>query len=390
MAKYLLTERFVDNITPKGTPRFPPDYSGRIEISDLRVEGLCLRVTKRGHKSWSFVYRVQEKKGDFMRAGPQRRITMGTYPGLTLRQARDVALDFRDDIMAGVDPSNRKPEPVPTVEEVCNLYHTKSLVGRLKDPDQIIRRMEIHVLPDWGDKPITELTRGDVHTILDNVKFSTGVGAAREVKKSLHAMFVWAVDREIVAVNPLYRMRRDDLAATRDVRRPLTDPQIREVWNLHLPRVAPQLRVLLLTGCRKVEFGTGCWDQVDWDECLFTIPADRHKGKRDTIIPLSRPAIEILKTVPKRGKKIFDRYLESGSLGPAHRRLSFHLRPHDLRATVATRMGQLGIQPNVIQLCLGQSVSGLLSVYNKHAYLDERRAAFELYGEHIMEVVGDG
>jgi len=57
MAKHLLSDRFVTNITPHGTPRFRPDANGRIDIGDVKVDGLCLRITPRGLKTWSFIYR---------------------------------------------------------------------------------------------------------------------------------------------------------------------------------------------------------------------------------------------------------------------------------------------------------------------------------------------
>jgi integrase len=195
------------------------------------------------------------------------------------------------------------------------------------------------------------------------------------------------VDREIVSINPLYRLHRPELVSTRDARTPLDDNQIRELWALDI-YIAPQLRLLLLTGCRKVEIGRSHWQDYDLEDRTLTIPKERHKGGRETVIPLCEPAVEILRSLPCMGYRVFRRgYLDSNRLGPAQRRLSFHLRPHDLRATMATRLGRLGITPNVIQLCLGQALHGLVQIYDKHNYLDEKREAMEKYGNHILEVV---
>jgi hypothetical protein len=195
MPKYLLTDRFVANVTPRGTPDFPPDNDGRTEIGDLRVAGLDLRITKRGSKSWSFTYKLR---------GKQRRITLGYYPAMGLKEARAAAMAHREDLQMGVDPSEPRTD---TFEAVALQYVEKSLNGRVKTPRLWSGVIWKHVIPRWGDRPIGEITRGDCHLLIDEVK-ATGIGAARETRKNLHSMFEWAVDREIVSTNPLHRLRR--------------------------------------------------------------------------------------------------------------------------------------------------------------------------------------
>ncbi len=387
MAKHHLTDRFIENITPRGTPRFRPDAWGRIEIGDVRVEGLVLRISQHGLKTWSFLYRptIQKANGRYS-AGPQRRLTMGPYPQISLKAARERALEARELLLAGIDPMEKEPK-VSTFKEVCFQYIEKSLEGRVKDAPVIRQRMQKHVLPRWGNRPVTDITRGDVHELLDIVKES-GPGAARNIRRHLHAMFNWAVDREIVAVNPLYRLRRDDLAPPKDARTPLTDNQIRDLWHLPL-RIAPQLKLLLLTGCRKVEIGCSHWDQYDIPNRTFTIPAARQKSGREIVVPLSKPALDVLAEIPRKGPEVFGvrGYLTGQQLKAAQKRLTWRLRPHDLRSTAATRMAQLRIAPNIISLCLGHGMKGVLPVYSKYDYLEEKREAFERYGAHILEVI---
>jgi len=395
MSKYLLSERFVENITPVGTPRFRPDAYGRLEVSDTRAEGLCLRVSPRGLKSWSFLYRVPERVGNRFRAGAQRRITMGTYPALSLREARDMAIAYREDVMAGLDPAATAPAPAKRVGEVIDTYLKVYLAKKVKCIETPTRLFTKHVKPHWETRLITDITRGDCHELIDLVQAKTvekmgsdGKGAARETMKAVHALFVWAVDRELVAVNPMYRMRRDDLVAPKDVRTPLTDKQIRQLWQLtNLHRTLPQLQLILLTGCRKGEWAKARWDHIDMKERILTIPLANHKGKRETLVPLCAAAMAILETIPRRKPQVFGTYLSTGHLLPAHRDLGWRLRPHDLRSTCVTRMAQLGIPPNVVQLCVGQVPGGLWKIYNKYDYLKERQEAFDRYGEHIMEVL---
>jgi hypothetical protein len=207
MPKYLLSDRFVANVTPRGTPDFPADAAGRIEIGDLRVAGLELRITPRGLKTWTFTYKLR---------GKQRRVTLGHYPGMSVKEARSAALAHREDLQMGVDPSEPRTD---TFEAVALLYVEKSLNGRVKTPRLWSGVIWKHVIPRWGDRPIGEITRGDCHLLIDEVKV-TGIGAARESRKNLHSMFEWCVDRELLKVNPLHRLRRLDLAPNPNARRP--------------------------------------------------------------------------------------------------------------------------------------------------------------------------
>lgn len=408
MAMCHLTERFVENITMRGTPRFPPDQWGRLEIGDLVVQGLCLRISQRGAKSWSFVYRVPEIVGGRYRAGKQRRITFGDYPAITLKAAREIAVGYGEELVEGRDPATSRAPTAPTIAAVVEEYITKCMVPRVRCPETPRRILEKHVVSRWGDRLITDISRGDVAVLLDEVKETVhaelahlqpnparrklvGVGAARETRRALSAMFNWAMDREYVPLNPLVGLRRPDLAESREVREPLGDERIRALWAMSGLAALPQLRMILLTGCRKVEWGHARWDELDLDRGLMQIPAHRHKGKRDTTIPLNKPALALLAQIPRRKPEVFGVYLSTCHLRPIHKRLGWVIRPHDLRATCATRMGQLRVPEHIIHRCLGHSVVSadeLLARYNKHDYLDECREAFERYGQHIMEVVG--
>ena len=131
MALHNLTSKFVQNITPRGARRFPPDASGRIEIGDLKVQGLCLRITLHGLKSWSFLYRSPEPDPVTGRYR-QRRLHLGRWPAVTLRMARELAMEAREMLWAGVDPKD-EGNGVLTVRGLCEAYLEKSLRGRVKD-----------------------------------------------------------------------------------------------------------------------------------------------------------------------------------------------------------------------------------------------------------------
>src|SRR5262245_18295940 len=83
--------------------------------------------------------------------------------------------------------------------------------------------LQLHVVPHLGDTPMADIRRADIHEIIDALVASGRIGVAREVRKHLSRVFNWAVDREIIAVNPLSGMKRADLAANGEAGRALTD-----------------------------------------------------------------------------------------------------------------------------------------------------------------------
>ena len=168
MAKHHLTPRFVKNIGPEGSYRFRPDAAGRIEIGDERTDGLWLRITKQGFKSWSYLYRPRQVKNGKHVAGPQRRITIGPWPDYDLKQARDIAMEYREMVLTGQDPKEQEAqEEQLTVEYVCREFFEKDYRDRSRRPQLWIQRMEKHVFPRWGNRQITDISRRDAHKLLE-------------------------------------------------------------------------------------------------------------------------------------------------------------------------------------------------------------------------------
>jgi len=175
MAKHHLTPKFVEHLSPSGTYRFTPDASGRIEIGDLKVQGLIFRITRTGLKTWSFIYRPRTRKNGKWVAGPQQRITLGRYPSISLKEAREVAMDYYEQVIAGEDPRQElREQERQTFELVMTQFYEKSLVSRSKHPHLWMQRMRKHIPEEWLSRPIQDITRGDVHDLLDKVLETLG------------------------------------------------------------------------------------------------------------------------------------------------------------------------------------------------------------------------
>ncbi len=392
--------------------RRPKEKDGRLEVSDDLVPGLMLRVTTNGVKSFSVSYKVAGEGGYSKTGRPLRgsahRATLGRYPFIKTKEARDKARLLLADADAGINPQQiqfeeHKERRSNTVRSVAKRFIARECKGHVASWKRIERSLELHVLPVLGNKPIRDIKRADIHDLLDAMgeDKGAGVGAAREVRKQLHKMFDWALDREIIAANPAYKLKRKDLKPNKDAGRALTDDELKAIWKaageLRYPH-GPWIKMLMLTGQRRSDWAKASRAEIDFERRCLEIPAARYKTGRDQVVPLVGAAWEIVEHLPiQTGDYLFSTTggrLAINSAGRAKTKLD-ELAPtgrpwrfHDLRVTCETRMASLGVKPDHFAAVLGHVKQGMEAIYNKHSYLEEKRAALLMYNDHLMEVIG--
>jgi integrase len=136
------------------------------------------------------------------------------------------------------------------------------------------------------------------------------------------------------------------------------------------------------------------WSELDLDEGLWRLPAERNKSGRAFELPLSPPVVETLRALPRIGPMIFT---PNGKRPIAVHQLIervrsdaalLNMRLHDLRRTLRTGLAELGVSFEVAERCLNHAMPGLQAVYNRHNYLREMRTALSLWAEHVLAVVG--
>jgi integrase len=154
------------------------------------------------------------------------------------------------------------------------------------------------------------------------------------------------------------------------------------------------LQFTLLTATRRGEAaGLRRGELID-DGHAWLIPAARHKGKRDVLIPLSRAAQRIIATQPVRGDYVFSAH-GTHPLGDfASRKIDFDGRcgvtgwtVHDLRRTARTLLSRTGISADVAEMCLGHALGGVRAIYDRHSFEDEKRRGFEALAAQIERIV---
>jgi integrase len=253
----------------------------------------------------------------------------------------------------------------------------------------------------WGHRKIADITRADVNRFLDGIVDRGSPIAANRVFAALRKLFGWAETRYALSANPCDRVERPSAEVSRD--RLLTDDELKAVWEaageLGWP-FGPFVQLLILTGQRLNEVAGISWSELDLEKRLWTLPRGRVKNDKGHEVPLSAQAIQIIKSVPRIAGRdlLFSTTGTSPISGFSKTKATIDEKSgvtgwtfHDLRRTLASGMARLGINLPVIEKILNHSSGsfrGIVGVYQRHSFADEKRAALDVWGAHLARLVG--
>lgn len=398
----------------------------RYEVADNRQRGLLIVVHPTGRKTWIVRFHIGGKK---------TAIALGSYPEMTLADARRRAKIERGKVDTGIRPlgARKLRREVPPVEAGTFGFHfeeykkdyinSKSATkkGRpLKSSTvrETLRMYESTILPELGPYKLTEITKGIVFALLTRIKNRAPVTANR-VQTALGHFFKYCENRELIVASPTIRLEKMSGETSRD--RVLTNDEQRLFWKACGEEGYPFgqfYQLLLLTGARRSEIGNSVRSEFDLKKGLWTIPGARTKNHLEHKIHLSALAVSIIENMPRvKNPKgfMFCTNGESPSSGFSKAKASIEKRMvelavaeakergddveavtianwrlHDLRRSCATGMGKLGIAVAVVERALNHvsgEFAGVAGTYQRQEYLDERRAAFEAWSSHIEALV---
>jgi integrase len=385
-----LTDRFVQSVVPP--------TSGRAVYVDDDAPGLELRVSADGRKSWSIRYRPK--------GGERKRETHGTYPAVKLADARQRAKEIAAAAAKGFDlpaqevrerEEKRKAENRPrTLGELLDEYVERHCKPSQRKWKLVQRMFASHVKPEIGKRPLAELRRADIVELLDDLQNEKGLRAqVNRVRSQVLAALNWAVEREYLDGNPAAGVKKRKIEMSRD--RVLSDDELRAIWHA-ADRLSDPSRALvkawILTGQRRDEVRCMPWSEVDRSRAVWTLPAARNKGKRDHEVPLSPAMVALLDALPRRGRLVFT--TDGTKPYSGQRRLKAILDResgvsgwtlHDLRRTASTGMAAVHVPQDTIDRVLNHAKGTLAGVYNRHEYLDQKRAALTAWAERVVFIV---
>jgi integrase len=385
---------------------------------DTLVPGFGVRVSDKGRKTFILVARYPGS------SNPTRR-ALGEYGALTLEKARERARDWIEMLRRGVDPREDK-ERQQLAEQRNREYSFRAVAEEFirlavigPDPDkpkqrkgrEMRREIENEFISRWGSRPVNDITARDVVAVLDEAVARGAPYQAHNLLGHIRRLFNWAMGRHIYGLDksPCDRMKSKDVIGPKLSRtRVLSDAELRALWvateQLGYP-YGPLCRMLALTGQRKSEVAEARWSEFNLDRKLWTIPAERMKGKNEVArphdVPLTDDVVAILNALPrfKSGDHLFsasfgvkpinnfvkakanlDRAMlaELGNLDP------FVI--HDIRRTMRTGLSALS-RPDVAELVIAHALPGMRGVYDKYSFEAEKRQALELWAARLRDIV---
>jgi integrase len=398
-----LTTTSLRNIT------LPPGVTDKVYF-DEDLPGFGLRVRASGVHSWMIQYAV---------AGRSRRIVLGLASALDANKARSTAKDLLAQVRLGRDPAAEKDQARARAAESFGAFLPRYLARqkarlKLRSYEATERHLTARAKALHGH-PVESITRRTIAGVLDQIEKKNGPVSRNRVRASLSTYFTWLAREGYIETNPVTFTNQADENGGRQ--RVLADAELRAIW-IALDNGSPRspdypviLKLLMLTGARRNEIADLTWDEVDLDAALITLPSARTKNKREHVIPLSEPALAILRARPRRtmpdgaprlhvfGHRSLDRGFQGWN--PAKRELDARIAKaghpvpdwtlHDFRRSLSTALHErFGVPPHVVEVMLGHvggHKGGVAGVYNKAIYLDERRRALERWGAHIMGLV---
>jgi integrase len=367
--------------------------------------GLTFTLTAKGAASWVLRYRF---------GGKQKEITLGSYPDITLTKARELAAAKRVEVSQGVDVAQAKQarkieESAPdTVKALCDEFYDRTIVGKVKCPDQVREKLDNDIIKVLGKIKIKDVKPHDIDRMISGIANRGAPVMANRVLALTKRVFDYAIRRHWIEQNPATAFNTADAGGEEKARsRVLSDAEVTTVLKAFddagqsFRVYALAMRLLLVTAVRRSELIEAPWAEFDLARGLWTIPASRQKtgdrvGGKDFVVPLTVTAIEWLNELKLLGGNsdyVFParRTGARKSMGPntanwalgviKHGLEAFTL--HDLRRTARTQLASLGVPPHIAERCLNHRLPGINDVYDQYDYLDERSAALDLWGRKL-------
>lgn len=360
--------------------------------------------------SWVLRYRM---------GGKQREKTLGRFPDIGLRMARELATEDRARIQQGIDVARDKQVGIRdsisawTVRQLADDYEAKVLSG-LAQATITSRKQKVrdYVLPKIGHLPARDVTGADLVRMLDTVA-AKSPKLVKPVLSAARLIFAHGIAKHIVTGDPCAGITVKAIAgvgATGGKERiNLTDAELKAVFSA-LPEYGRinelVIRILLSTAVRIQALILAEWSHIDFVKKEWLIPPEEgRKSEREFLVPLtdevvgyfaelqtlaghSRYVLPIQKRI--RGRE-GDAPMRQHTINQVLVRLCKNLgkkcrkfSPHDLRSTARSHFAALGVSVVVAERCLNHSLGGLVATYDQHDYLTERRRALELWSAKLV------
>ncbi len=375
----------------------------RTEIAD--ANGLSVRITPNGVIVFQYRYKI---------GGRPRRMTLGQYDQLSLKEAREMVADYKKLLSIGKDPITARDMKfeenvkAATVEDCITAWLNSAIATRLVKRDEWARALKRHVIPYVGPMLVDEMAISNWQPVFKRMRENGAETYAGEVLSRMKTIFSYCIRIELIKRNPVSDLRVIDVGKpAKKGKRNFNDKEIAAFWHaVEASTITHQnkilLKLILLTGCRGVELRLAKKQDFDLDGRVWRVPDEHSKTREPFERGLSVAAVQLL-------KEVFELYPDFEQVFPPVSKkedrpmsasvilnLAIQLRAdmtiehwsiHDLRRTAKTKMAELGVPPHVSEKVLGHKLSGVLAIYDQHGYVKEQQEALDLLAGHVQSCV---
>lgn len=381
----MLTDAALRNLKPKAKP---------YKASDR--DGLYVTVLPSGTVTFRYDYRLN---------GRRETLTLGRYGagGISLAMARELLLEARKSVQAGVSPAiekQRAKRRVTAIKTFGAAMDAWLANARLADSTRAMRKhiIDRDILPVFRNRLLTEIQADDLRALCNKVKERGAPATAVQIRDIVKQVYVYAIAQGEKVENPTDSVSASSIATFTPKDRALSPLEIRLMLQqlesvATYPTIRLALRLVLLTLVRKSELIHATWDEVDFERKTWTIPKARMKGRNPHVVYLSNQVLDIFVTLhacAAGSRFVFpsrydaERCMSNATLNRVTqliveeaRRKGLPLQPftvHDLRRTGSTLLNEIGFNRDWIEKCLAhEDGRSSRSVYNKAEYAEQRR-----------------
>jgi integrase len=395
----------------------PPERSWQ-PLWDKTQPGLVVRIYKTGTKSYWYAYRPPGGG----RQASRQWVKLGDVASLKLKDARDAARIMAGQVAKGGDPAGERREAKRRekayIAPALDAYERSLKERKVVKTSEVMSLLRRELQAPLGKMDLAEITRADLVKRIEAVKASGRPGTARELRTRAGVFLGWCVDQGMIQGNPLAGWRQPRRTRAERIEskgRALEDGELAGFWRAAEAQgwpFGPYIQLLLLLGQRRTETALMAWSDLLLDEAdavevwpdhpplvnVWRVPPEITKSGRPHFIPLPTQAAKILKGLPRLNKsdavfpgrkakpmtgwskRLPDAYKATAQEGVAP------WTPHDLRRTMRTGLGRLGVEPVIAELLLDHAISDdLARIYDRGAYWEKRVEASQAWADHVFQ-----
>lgn len=365
-------------------------------------DGLFLLVKTSGKKLWRFRYQRPASSS-------RTNLSLGSYPALTLAAARQMRDQYLSLLAQGIDPQKQQEEAseqrqieLDSIFSVvaANWFQLKSRSVTDDYAKDIWRSLEKDIFPEIGEIPVQSLKARTIVEALEPIKARGALETVRRLVQRINEIMIYAVNTGLIDANPasgvgmaFEKPKKQNMPTLRPEELPKLMRSL-IMSNLSIPTRC-LIEWQLLTLVRPSEASGAKWDEINLDERIWRIPAERMKANREHIVPLSSQALlvlEVMKPISINRKHIFPsrndpkQPMNSQTANAALKRIGYggKLVAHGLRSIASTAMNEAGLNPDVIESALAHSDKNeVRRAYNRSTYLTQRIELMDWWGRFV-------